>query len=146
MVRTRTPEMIVGLNVITPRSWASPSFRNRIHCAGDGEAGPRAEMKTGSSEFCGKKAGICVSHVPNGVQTDLGMRQSAGLFAMLKRIGTGRIVTRSLGEAAVSCVSCSAALLQLLPGETARVVGEAFDDDELGQAAAARLLAAGVTP
>ncbi len=82
----------------------------------------------------------------DGVKTDLGMRQSAGLFSMLKRIGTGRIVTRSLGDAAVSCVSCSAALLQLLPGETARIIGEAFDDDELGQSAADLLVTAGVTP
>lgn len=81
-----------------------------------------------------------------GVDTDLGMRQSAGLFALLKRIGTGRIVTRSLGEAAVSCVSCSAALLQLDPTATARVISEAFDDEDAGQTAASLLVAAGVTP
>ncbi len=81
-----------------------------------------------------------------GVETDLGMRQSAGLFSMLKRIGTGRIVTRSLGDAAVSCVSCQAAILQLVPSETARVIAEAFDDAEAGQTAAGLLMAAGVTP
>ncbi|MCH6588950.1 MAG: cyclic nucleotide-binding domain-containing protein [Proteobacteria bacterium] len=61
-------------------------------------------------------------------------------------IGTGRIVTRSLGDAAVSCVSCQASILQLLPSETARVIAEAFDDAEAGRTAADLLVAAGVTP
>jgi len=65
---------------------------------------------------------------------------------MLKRIGTGRIVTRSLGDAAVSCVSCQASILQLVPSETARVIAEVFDDAEAGQMAAGLLMAAGVTP
>jgi anionic cell wall polymer biosynthesis LytR-Cps2A-Psr (LCP) family protein len=82
----------------------------------------------------------------DGVDTDMGVRQSAGLFTLLKRIGTDRIVTRSLGDAAVSCNSCTAALVQLLPDETARIVAEAFDDGEAGQEAARLLLAAGVTP
>lgn len=82
----------------------------------------------------------------DAVETDLGLRQSAGLFVFLKRIGTGRIVTRSLGDAAVSCTRCSAALVQLLPEETARVIGEAFEDEELGRTAAQLLVAAGVTP
>ncbi len=80
------------------------------------------------------------------VDSDLSLRQSAGLFVLLKRIGTGRIVTRSLGDAAVSCSACTAAILQLLPGETARIIGEAFDDPAAGETAAARLIAAGVTP
>ncbi len=82
----------------------------------------------------------------DAVDDDMSMRQSAGLFVFLKRIGTGRIVTRSLGDAAVSCTSCAAAILQLLPGETARILGEAFDDPALGEAASAQLVAAGVTP
>lgn len=82
----------------------------------------------------------------DGVETDLGMRQSAGLFAILKRIGTGRIVTRSLGDAAVSCSFCQASLLLLLPNEVARIITEAFDDEELGLSAAGLLVAAGVTP
>ena len=80
------------------------------------------------------------------VDSDLSLRQSAGLFVLLKRIGTGRIVTRSLGDAAVSCITCTAAILQLLPGETARIISEAFDDPAAGETAAARLIAAGVTP
>jgi LCP family protein required for cell wall assembly len=82
----------------------------------------------------------------DGVETDLGMRESAGLFAILKRIGTGRIVTRSLGDAAVSCITCQASLLQLLPDEVARIITEAFDDEELGRSAAGLLVGAGVTP
>lgn len=82
----------------------------------------------------------------DGVETNMGLRQSAGMFALLKRIGTERIVTRSLGDAAVSCSTCAAALVQLLPDETARIISEAFGDDRAGQEAARLLLAAGVTP
>src|SRR3990172_7930209 len=80
------------------------------------------------------------------VDSNLSLRQSAGLFLLLKRIGTDRIVTRSLGDATVSCAWCPGALLLLLPEETARIIGEAFDDDGLGQEAAQLLVAAGVTP
>jgi LCP family protein required for cell wall assembly len=80
------------------------------------------------------------------VETDLGMRQSAGLFVLLKRIGTDRIVTRSLGDAAVSCATCTAALVQLVPEEASRIISEAFDDTSAGQTAAQLLVQAGVTP
>ncbi|OFW48853.1 MAG: hypothetical protein A2146_08020 [Actinobacteria bacterium RBG_16_67_10] len=80
------------------------------------------------------------------VDTNLSMRETAGLFALLKRIGTDRIVTRSLGDAAVPCLSCQAALLLLDPQEAARLISEAFDDDAAGQTAAQLLVAAGVTP
>ena len=81
------------------------------------------------------------------VTTDLGLRQSAGVFVLLKRIGTDRIVTFSLGEATVSCGSrCPGALLLLRPEEAARIISEAFDDDAAGQTAAQLLVAAGVTP
>ena len=80
------------------------------------------------------------------VDSDLSLRQSAGVFLLLKRIGTGRIVTRSLGDAAVSCQRCFASLLQLRPEETARLVGEAFGDAAAGATAAELLVAAGVTP
>jgi LCP family protein required for cell wall assembly len=80
------------------------------------------------------------------VETDMGMRQSAGLFAYLKRIGTDRIVTYSLADASVPCMSCSAALQQLLPDRTALIIAMAFDDESAGQSAAQSLVAAGVTP
>jgi len=80
------------------------------------------------------------------IDTDLGLRQSAGLFVLMKRIGTERIVTRSLGDAAVPCTWCGAALLLLRPDATAQLISEAFDDDEAGATAADLLVAAGVTP
>ncbi len=80
------------------------------------------------------------------VKTNLSLRQSAGVFVLLKRIGTDRMVTRSLGDAAVPCTYCEASLLLLEPDETARVIGEAFDDDAAGETAAELLVAAGVTP
>jgi hypothetical protein len=51
-----------------------------------------------------------------------------------------------LGDAAVSCSYCPGAMLLLDPEETARIIGEAFNDDEAGATAAQLLLAAGVTP
>ena len=80
------------------------------------------------------------------VDTDLSLRQSAGLFALLKRIGTERMVTRSLGDAAVSCTWCTASIVLLEPDRTAQLISEAFDDDAVGQNAAQLLVQAGVTP
>jgi LCP family protein required for cell wall assembly len=82
----------------------------------------------------------------DAVDTDMGMRQTAGMFVFLKRIGTDRMVTRSLGDAAVSCSYCPGALLLLEPNETARLISEAFGDDASGQQAAQLLVQAGVTP
>jgi LCP family protein required for cell wall assembly len=80
------------------------------------------------------------------VDSDLNLRQSTGLLVLLKRIGTGRIVTRSLGDAAVSCTWCTASILLLDPQETSRLISEAFGDSGAGERAAGLLLAAGVTP
>lgn len=80
------------------------------------------------------------------VNTDLSLRESAGLFVLLKRIGTARIVTNSLGDATVSCTRCQGALLLLQPEQTAGIISRAFDDDAAGQRAAEALRAAGVTP
>jgi LCP family protein required for cell wall assembly len=82
----------------------------------------------------------------DAVDSDMGLRQKAGMFVFLKRIGTGRIVTRSLGDAAVSCSYCTAAILLLEPDETARIISEAFGDDAAGRQAAQLLVQAGVTP
>lgn len=82
----------------------------------------------------------------DGVTTDLGMRESAGLFVLMKHIGSERIVTYSLGDAVVSCDYCTGALLLLVPDQVAKIVGEAFDSPAAGQGAAQRLTAAGVTP
>lgn len=82
----------------------------------------------------------------DSVTADLSLRQSAGLFVLLKRIGTERIVTFSLGEAVVPCNRCVGALQLLRPEETARILAEAFDDEAAGLTAAQLLVAAGVTP
>lgn len=82
----------------------------------------------------------------SSVQTDLSLRQSAGLFVLLKRIGTDRMVTRSLGDASVPCSYCDGALLLLQPDQTAQLINEAFGDTTEGQSAAQLLVAAGVTP
>jgi LCP family protein required for cell wall assembly len=82
----------------------------------------------------------------DAVETNLSMRQSAGLFVMLKKIGTERMVTRSLGDAAVSCNYCTASILLLDPEKTAQLISEAFDSSSAGENAAQLLVAAGVTP
>ena len=79
-------------------------------------------------------------------QTTLSARQGAGIFVLLKRMGTNRIVSYSLGDATVSCNYCRGALLLLEPEETARIISKAFDDDAAGYAAAQLLVSAGVTP
>jgi LCP family protein required for cell wall assembly len=80
------------------------------------------------------------------VQTDMSMRQSAGVLAMLKRVPDNELRTRSLGDAAVSCVSCTASIQLLDPEKTAQIIAEAFGDEAAGQRAAEFLFAAGVTP
>ena len=82
----------------------------------------------------------------SAVQTNLSTRQSAGLFVMLKKIGTDRMVTRSLGDASVSCNYCKAAILLLNPDKTAQLIDEAFNSSSAGQNAAQLLVRAGVTP
>lgn len=82
----------------------------------------------------------------SAVQTNLSTRQSAGLFVMLKKIGTERMVTRSLGDAAVPCGYCTASILLLDPDKTSQLISEAFDNSSAGANAAQLLVAAGVTP
>jgi len=82
----------------------------------------------------------------DSVDTDMSLRQTAGMFLFLKRVGTDRLVTRSLGEATVPCGYCRAAILLLQPDEVARIISEAFGDDASGQQAAQLLVQAGVTP
>ncbi len=98
-----------------------------------------------SSSSLGRIWGVWGAY-KDAVETDLSLRQSAGVFVQLKRIGTGRILTHSLGDATVSCSRCAGALLLLRPDETARIIGEAFADDSAGERAAELLVMAGVTP
>jgi LCP family protein required for cell wall assembly len=80
------------------------------------------------------------------IKTDMSMRQSAGVLSMLKRVSDSDLKTKSLGDAAVSCQTCTAAILQLDPVKVEAIVNEAFGDKAAGARAAELLVAAGVTP
>jgi LCP family protein required for cell wall assembly len=80
------------------------------------------------------------------IQTDMSMRQSAGVLSMLKRVPDNQLQTKSLGDAAVPCGDCTASVQLLIPDKVAEIIAEAFGDPAAGQRAAELLLAAGVTP
>ncbi len=80
------------------------------------------------------------------IGTDMSTRQSAGVLAMLKRVPDDKLKTKSLGDAAVSCSSCTASIQLLDPAKTEQIIDEAFGDHAAGALAAQRLAAAGVTP
>ncbi|TAK54391.1 MAG: LytR family transcriptional regulator, partial [Dehalococcoidia bacterium] len=80
------------------------------------------------------------------VKTDMSLRQSAGVLSMLKRVNDGDLKTRSLGDAAVSCVSCTASIQLLDPVKAQQIIADAFNDPAAGANAAQLLAAAGVTP
>jgi LCP family protein required for cell wall assembly len=80
------------------------------------------------------------------VQTDMSLRQSAGVLSMLKRVSDDDLKTKSLGDAAVSCVSCTASIQLLDPVKVQQIIDDAFGDKNEGQRAAELLVAAGVTP
>jgi LCP family protein required for cell wall assembly len=80
------------------------------------------------------------------VDTDMSLRQSAGVLSMLKRVSDDDLKTRSLGDAAVSCARCTASVQLLDPGKTQEIIAEAFGDAAAGARAAELLGAAGVTP
>ncbi|MHB8682994.1 MAG: LCP family protein, partial [Dehalococcoidia bacterium] len=78
------------------------------------------------------------------IGTDMSMRQSAGVLAMLKRVPAADLKTASLGDAAVPCNSCVGALLLLVPSKVQQIVADAFGDPAAGQRAAELLVAAHV--
>jgi LCP family protein required for cell wall assembly len=80
------------------------------------------------------------------VKTDMSLRQSAGVLSLLKRVPDDRLKTRSLGDAAVSCQSCTASIQLLDPAKVQEIISEAFGDTNAGAHAAELLVAAGVTP
>ena len=80
------------------------------------------------------------------IDTDMSTRQSAGVLAILKRVPDDKLKTKSLGDAAVSCSSCTASIQLLDPTKTEQIIDEAFGDHAAGALAAQRLVAAGVTP
>jgi LCP family protein required for cell wall assembly len=80
------------------------------------------------------------------VQTDMSMRQAAGVLSLLKRVPDSDLKTKSLGDAAVSCSRCEASIQLLDPAKTEAIIREAFGDSAVAALAAERLVAAGVTP
>jgi polyisoprenyl-teichoic acid--peptidoglycan teichoic acid transferase len=80
------------------------------------------------------------------IGTDMSLRQSAGVLALLKRVPDDKLKTKSLGDAAVSCSSCTASIQLLDPAKTEQIIDDAFGDSRSGRLAAQRLAAAGVTP
>ncbi len=80
------------------------------------------------------------------IDSDMSMRQSAGVLSMLKRVSDANLKTKSLGDAAVSCSECTASIQLLDPAKVETIVDEAFGDKAAGARAAQLLAAAGVTP
>lgn len=80
------------------------------------------------------------------IDTDMSMRQSAGVLSMLKRVSDSDLKTKSLGDAAVSCGECTASIQLLDPAKVQQIIAEAFGDEVAGARAAELLVAAGVTP
>lgn len=80
------------------------------------------------------------------VDTDMSARQTAGVLSLLKRVEDDDLVTKSLGDAAVSCSYCTASIQLLDPVKAEAIIAEAYYDPRAGALAAELLLAAGVTP
>jgi LCP family protein required for cell wall assembly len=80
------------------------------------------------------------------IDTDMSMRQSAGVLSLLKRVSDDDLKTKSLGDAAVSCGSCTASIQLLDPAKVQQIISEAFADEAAGARASELLAAAGVTP
>lgn len=80
------------------------------------------------------------------IKTDMSMRQSVGVLSMMKRVPDSDLKTKSLGDAAVSCIECTASIQLLDPVKTESIIDEAFGESVAGARAAELLVAAGVTP
>jgi len=78
------------------------------------------------------------------IGTDLSLRQSAGVLAMLKRVPDSNLKTKSLGDASTPCTQCSASIQLLVPSKVEEIVDDAFGDPQAGARAAQLLQAAGV--
>lgn len=78
------------------------------------------------------------------IGTDMSLRQSAGVLAMLKRVPDSQLKTKSLGDAATPCNSCTASIQLLVPAKVQQIVADAFGDPAAGQRAAALLQSNGV--
>ncbi len=80
------------------------------------------------------------------VDSDMSLRQSAGVLSLLKRVPEKDLQTKSLGDAAVSCGSCTGAIQLLDPEKVEQIIAEAFGDPAMGARAAELLRQSGVAP
>lgn len=111
------------------------------------------QQRVGSALIHQAESPFAIIHLPSAfnayrktVQTDMSLRQSAGVLSMLKSVDSGNLKTYSLGDATVPCNSCAGALLLLDPAKVQPIIASAFDDPAAGATAAQLLTAAGVTP
>ena len=111
------------------------------------------QQRVGSALIHGASSPLSVFRLPSAfnayrktVKTDMSLRQSAGVLSMLKRVNDGGLKTKSLGDAAVSCGTCTASIQLLDPAKVQQIIADAFDDPAAGASAAQQLAAAGVTP
>jgi LCP family protein required for cell wall assembly len=111
------------------------------------------QQRVGSALIRGAESPLSILRLPKlyssyrkTISTDMGMRQSAGVLSMLKRVPDSELKTKSLGDAAVSCETCTASIQLLDPAKVEAIIGEAFGDKTAGARAAELLVAAGVTP
>ena len=111
------------------------------------------QQRVGSALIHQASSPMSVVHLPAAfnayrktIKTDMSLRQSAGVLSLLKGVDDGDLKTKSLGDAAVSCNSCTASIQLLDPARVQAIIAEAFGDPEAGARAAQLLAAAGVTP
>lgn len=111
------------------------------------------QQRVGSALIHGAESPLSIFRLPSAysayrktIGTDMSMRQSAGVLSMLKRVDDADLKTKSLGDAAVSCVTCTASIQLLDPTKVQQIVDDAFGDKTSGARAAELLVAAGVTP
>lgn len=111
------------------------------------------QQRVASALIHGAESPLSILHLPSAysayqktIDTDMSTRQSAGVLSMLKRVNDGDIKTKSLGDAAVSCVTCTASIQLLDPAKVQQIITDAFGDPGAGARAAELLVSAGVTP
>ena len=92
-----------------------------------------------------------ILHVPalisayrGAIGTDMSLRQSAGVLAMLKRVPDSQLKTKSLGDAETPCATCSGSLQLLVPSKVEQIIDDAFGNTQEGARAAQLLQANGV--
>ena len=111
------------------------------------------QQRVGSALIHQASSPMSIIHLPSalnayrkGIKTDMSLRQSAGVLALLKGVSDGDLQTKSLGDAAVSCSSCTASIQLLDPAKVQAIIADAFGDPAAGARASQLLVAAGVTP